>query len=180
MREYSPQNISVRIKSRNKTGVKIDVVFSHMCVIEHLCAHRRSFNFVCDSVLVSEMQTLTFSSTLFGPECFKKKPNSSTTTKPLRSLKLSQSIPPEPHTSFLLSLPLFSLSYFSTFCTAVCAPLASTKELPPPFQPLSLRSAGSHCVAGACHMCVCVCGGGGGWGFAVKKKWGRKKKTRKR
>lgn len=124
---------------------------------------------------LNKMPTLTFSSTLFDPECFKKEPNSGTTTKPLRSPKLFCSIPPELHTSFLLSLPLFSLSlsYFSTSCTAVCAPVAPTKELPPPFQPLSPCSVGSHCVAGACHMCVCLCV----CVFSVKQKLGKKKKT---
>lgn len=76
MREYSPQNISVLIKSGNETGEKIDVVCGHMCDWASLRSSEElqfsvwSRASVCECVSVNKKQTLTFSFTLFGPELF--------------------------------------------------------------------------------------------------------------
>lgn len=80
----------------------------------------------------------------------------------------SPSLPPS-----FLSL---ALSYFSTSCTAVCAPAAPAKELPPPFQlhsPLPSLSRQPSCGGGLSHACVCVCV------FAVKQKLWKKKNKQK-
>lgn len=117
------------------------------------------------------MQTLTFSSTLVGPECFKKEPNSGTTTKPLCSPKLFRSVPPELHTSFLLSLPpsFLSLSLLLQHFLHCClcssrADQGTTTTLPAPLPSLSRQPL---CGGGLSQVCVCS---------QSNRSWGRRKK----
>lgn len=89
---------------------------------------------------------------------FKKEPNSGTTTKPLRTPKLFSLYPTRAaHLPPSLPPSSLSLSYFSTSCAAVYAPLGTTEDPSSP-SPLAQPAAIVWWGLVTCRcVCLCVC-----------------------